>query len=81
MHCNSQPKADPNRGLIICGTLFRKGAGRCSARYLNAPKVEDFVVEKIKECILTEETIVELVKLVVVEIDAMAGELPAGWRS
>ena len=59
----------------ICGTLFREGAGACSARYLNAPRVEDFVVEKIKERILTEETIVELVKLVAEEVDAMAGEL------
>ena len=31
----------------ICGTLFREGAGTCSARYLNAPRVEDFVVEKV----------------------------------
>ena len=59
----------------ICGTLFREGAGTCSARYLNAPRVEDFVVEKIRERILTEETIVELVQLVAEEIDAMAGEL------
>ena len=59
----------------ICGTLFREGAGTCSARYLNAPRVEDFVVEKIRERILTEETIVELVKLVAEEIDAMASEL------
>ena len=59
----------------ICGTLFREGAGTCSARYLNAPRVEEFVVEKIRERILTEETIVELVKLVAEEIDAMAGEL------
>ncbi len=59
----------------ICGTLFREGAGMCSARYLNAPKLETFVVEKIRERILTEETIVELVQLVAEEIDAMAGEL------
>ena len=59
----------------ICGTLFREGAGTCNARYLNAPRVEDFVVEKIRERILAEETIVELVKLVAEEIDAMAGEL------
>ena len=61
----------------VCGTLFREGAGTCSARYLNAPRVEDFVVEKIRERILTEETIVELVTLVAEEIDAMAGELSA----
>ena len=59
----------------VCGTLFREGAGTCSARYLNAPRVEDFVVEKIRERILTEETIVELVTLVAEEIDAMAEEL------
>ena len=33
----------------ICGTLFREGAGTCSARYLNAPKLETFVVEKIDD--------------------------------
>ena len=31
----------------ICGTLFREGAGTCSARYLNAPRLETFVVEEI----------------------------------
>ena len=62
-------------GYYICGTLFREGAGTCSARYLNAPRVEDFIIEKIRERILTEETIVELVTLVAEEIDAMAGEL------
>ena len=59
----------------ICGTLFREGVGMCSARYLNAPKLETFVVEKIRERILNEETIVALVTLVAEEIDAMAGEL------
>ena len=59
----------------ICGTLFTEEAGTCTARYLNAPRVEDFVVEKIRERILTEETIIELVTLVAEEIDAMAGEM------
>ena len=59
----------------ICGALFREGAGTCSARYLNAPRVEDFVVEKIRERILTQETIVELVTLMAEEIDAKASEL------
>ena len=59
----------------ICGTLYRDGAGTCEARYLNATRVEDFIVEKIRERILTEETIVELVTLVAEEIDALAGEL------
>ena len=59
----------------ICGTLLREGAGTCSARYLNVPRLEAFVVEKIRERILNEETIVELVTMVAEEIDAMAGEL------
>ena len=59
----------------ICGTLYRDGAGTCEARYLNATRVEDFIVEKIRERILTEENIVELVTLVAEEIDAMAGKL------
>ena len=59
----------------ICGTLYRDGAGTCEARYLNAPRVEDYIVEKIRERILNEETIIELVTLVAEEVDAMAGEL------
>ena len=59
----------------ICSTLHREGAGTCSARYLNAPRLETFVVEKIRARILNEETIIELVTLVAEEIDAMAGEL------
>ena len=62
-------------GYYICGTLYREGAGTRSARYLNAPRVEDFIVEKIRERILTDGTITELVTLVAEEIDAMAGEM------
>ena len=73
--CSEQGAKSGQFAYYICGTLFREGAGTCSARYLNAPRVEDFVVEKIRERILTEETIVELVTMVAEEIDAMAGEL------
>ncbi len=59
----------------ICGTLYREGAGTCEARYLNAPRVEDYIVQKIRERILTEETIIELVTLVAEEVDAVAAEL------
>ena len=59
----------------VCSSLFREGAGACTARYLNAPKVEDLVIEKVRERILTEETITELVTLVAEEIDNLAGEV------
>ena len=39
----------------ICASLFREGAGACSnGRYLNATKVEDLVIERVRERILTE---------------------------
>ena len=58
----------------VCNTLHREGAGACQARYLSAPRLEQFVVEKMKELILTDETITELVTLVSEEVSAMAGE-------
>ena len=33
----------------VCASLFREGAGACTARYLNATKVEDLVIEKVRE--------------------------------
>ena len=62
-------------GYYVCGTLFREGSGTCTARYLNATKVENFIIEKVRERILTEETITELVTLVAEEIDNIAGEV------
>ncbi len=62
-------------GYYVCGTLHRQGAGTCQASYLNAPKVGRFVIDKIKERILTDETLTELVTIVAEEIDAMAGEI------
>ena len=62
-------------GYYVCGTLFREGSGTCTARYLNATKVENFIIEKVRERILTEETITELVTLVAEEIDNLAGEV------
>ncbi len=60
----------------VCASLFREGAGACSnGRYLNASKVEELVIEKVRERILTEETITELVTLVAEEIDNLAGEV------
>ena len=60
----------------VCSSLFREGAGACSnGRYLNATKVEDLVIERVRERIFTEETITELVTLVAEEVDNLAGEV------
>ena len=58
----------------ICGTLFTEGAGTCSARYLNAPRLEAFVVEKIRSNILTEGNIRDMVKVVAEEMDGVTRE-------
>ncbi|MDP2917686.1 MAG: recombinase family protein [Dehalococcoidia bacterium] len=54
----------------VCGTLLKKGAGSCQARYLNSRKFEEIVVDKIKEHILTEENLRELVRLVNEDMDS-----------
>ena len=54
----------------VCGTLLKKGAGSCEARYLNTRKFEGIVVDKIKEHILTEESLRELVRLVNEDMDS-----------
>ena len=82
LHCGVCGKAYVGQGAksgrfayYVCGTLQREGAGTCPARYLNAPKVEAFVVDTIKARILNDATITELVLLVAEEIDAVAGEV------
>jgi len=58
----------------FCGTLLKKGAGSCQAHYLNSQKFEGLVVGKIKEHILTEDNLKELVRLVNEEMDSAASE-------
>lgn len=58
----------------VCGTLLKKGSGSCQTRYLNTEKFEGLVINKIKEHILTEENLRELVRLVNEEMDNVAGD-------
>ncbi|MFW0859874.1 MAG: zinc ribbon domain-containing protein [Dehalococcoidia bacterium] len=58
----------------VCGTLLKKGAGACQARYLNREKFEGLVINKIKEHILTKENLRELVRLVNEEMDNVTGD-------
>ena len=59
----------------VCGSLFREGAGACTTGYLNAAKGEDLVSERVRERILTGETITELATQMGEEIDNIAGEV------
>ena len=58
----------------VCGTLLRRGRGTCDAPYLNARRLEELVIEKIKEKVLTEENLRELVRLVNEELDTATHE-------
>jgi site-specific DNA recombinase len=58
----------------VCGTLIRKGAGSCPARYLNAEKLENLIIHTIQEHILTPEKITELAALVRQEFNQNADE-------
>ena len=58
----------------ICGTLLKQGAGACEAHYLNKEKFERVIIEKIKERILTEDNLRDLVRLVNDEMDATTSE-------
>ncbi len=58
----------------VCGTLLKRGAGSCRARYLNSQQFERLVIDKIREHIMTKENLTELVCLVNEEMDASATE-------
>ena len=58
----------------VCVTLRKRGAGACDAPYLNARHLEALVVDRIKEHILTEENLRELVRLVNEELDGASYE-------
>lgn len=44
----------------VCGTLSKKGSGSCEARYHNSRRLENLVVDNIKEHILTNENMAKL---------------------
>ena len=54
----------------VCGTLDKRNAGSCPARYLNAGKFEGIVVEQLKKKVLTKENLKELVAVTNQELDA-----------
>jgi site-specific DNA recombinase len=58
----------------VCGTLLKKGTGSCPARYINGKEFERAVINEIKEQILTEENLKELVRQVNEEMDIASVE-------
>ena len=58
----------------VCQSLMKQGSGACDAPRLNARKFEGMIIEQIRENILTESNIRDLVQLVDEEMDGVARE-------
>ena len=58
----------------VCGTLMKKGASSCPARYLNSRRFEDLVIAQIKQHVLTTDNLRRLVKIVNEEMDSLSLE-------
>ena len=58
----------------VCHSLLKRGQGACDTPRLNAKRFERMIIDSIRENILTESNIRELVKLVNEELDSVIGE-------
>ena len=58
----------------VCHSLLKQGQGACDTPRLNAKRFERMIIENIRENILTESNIRELVKLVNEELDSVVRE-------
>ncbi len=58
----------------VCQSLMKQGSGACDAPRLNARKFEGMIIDQIRDNILTETNVRDLVKLVDEEMDGVARE-------
>ena len=58
----------------VCQSLMKRGSGACQAPRLNAKRFEAIIVSQLRESILTEGNIRDLVRLVDEEMDGVAHE-------
>ena len=58
----------------VCQSLLKRGSGTCETPRLNAQRFERLIIEQIREHILTESNIRDLVRLVDEEMDGVARE-------
>ena len=65
----------------VCQSLLKRGSGTCETPRLNAKRFERLIVEQIREHILTESNIRDLVRLVDEELDGVAREERAKLES
>ena len=65
----------------VCQTLIKNGRGACKTPRLNSKRFEGLIVSNIRENILTESNIRDLVKIVDEEMDGLAREQRRRLRS
>ena len=58
----------------VCQSLLKQGSGTCDAPRLNAKRFEGIIIDQIRDNILTESNIRDLVRLVDEEMDGVARE-------
>ena len=58
----------------VCHSLLKRGSGACDTPRLNSKRFERMIIDSIRENILTESNIRELVKLVNEELDSVIRE-------
>ena len=58
----------------VCQSLLKRGSGVCDAPRLNAKRFERLIVDQIRDNVLTERNIRDLVKLLDEEMDGLAHE-------
>ena len=57
-----------------CGSAHRKGRETCPSPILPEDRLEGFVIDRIRDCILIEENLVELVRLANEELAQTSSE-------
>ena len=58
----------------VCHSLLKRGSGTCKTPRLNAKNFEELIITNIRENVLTESNIRDLVKLLDEEMDGVAAE-------
>jgi hypothetical protein len=53
----------------MCRTTYSKGEDTCPSQHLPKDKIERYITDKVKGCILTHDNLTELVRLSNIEID------------
>ena len=74
--CGKQLSAAEAKGgrytYYVCGSLLKRGSGSCETPRLNAKTFETLILDQLRDHILTESNIRELVKMLDEEMDGLA---------